>query len=110
VQEALDRLVVGRTTLVVAHRLSTIKNADVIAVVRAGEVVEQGSHEELIADPLGAYTTLVKLQMQVRGRGRPGRLGGWRPEHGVVCPEPLAAQQLAGGSCGGGALPALPAC
>jgi len=48
VQEALDRLMVGRTCVVVAHRLSTIRNADIIAVVQGGKVVEQGSHDELI--------------------------------------------------------------
>ncbi len=64
VQEALDRMVVGRTTVVVAHRLSTIQHADSIAVVREGQVVEQGTHEELTANPVGVYTALVRLQMQ----------------------------------------------
>ncbi|KAF8380715.1 hypothetical protein HHK36_028205 [Tetracentron sinense] len=62
VQEALDRVMVGRTTIVVAHRLSTIRNADVIAVVQAGKIVETGSHEELMSDPDSAYASLVKLQ------------------------------------------------
>ncbi|GFH12388.1 ABC transporter B family member 21-like, partial [Haematococcus lacustris] len=53
VQDALNRMIVGRTTVVVAHRLSTIKDADIIAVVQAGAVVEQGSHQELIANPEG---------------------------------------------------------
>ncbi len=66
VQDALDRMIVGRTTVVVAHRLSTIRDADLIAVVKEGAVVELGSHNQLIADPLGEYTNLVKLQMQVR--------------------------------------------
>eukprot|EP00879_Flechtneria_rotunda_P003779 GHRR01004019.1.p1 GENE.GHRR01004019.1~~GHRR01004019.1.p1 ORF type:complete len:1293 (+),score=472.26 GHRR01004019.1:779-4657(+) len=64
VQDALDRMVVGRTTVVIAHRLSTIQNADVIVVMQQGVMVEQGSHEELLANPTGAYTNLVKLQMQ----------------------------------------------
>lgn len=51
-------------------RLSTIQGADLIAVVRAGEVVEQGSHAELIANPTGAYTTLVKLQMQAAEKAK----------------------------------------
>ncbi|KAL0450565.1 UNVERIFIED_CONTAM: ABC transporter B family member 19 [Sesamum latifolium] len=54
VQEALDRLMVGRTTVVVAHRLSTIRNVDCIAVIQQGQVVETGTHEELIAKA-GAY-------------------------------------------------------
>ncbi|EPS64351.1 hypothetical protein M569_10429, partial [Genlisea aurea] len=62
VQEALDRVMVGRTTVVVAHRLSTIRNADVIAVVQNGAIIETGSHEELISRPNSAYATLVQLQ------------------------------------------------
>ncbi|KAF5460338.1 hypothetical protein F2P56_020216 [Juglans regia] len=62
VQEALDRVMVGRTTVVVAHRLSTIRNADVIAVVQEGEVIETGNHEELISNPNGAYASLLQLQ------------------------------------------------
>lgn len=63
VQEALDRLMVGRTTVVVAHRLSTIRNVDTIAVVQEGLIVEMGNHEELMAKGnTGAYYTLVRLQ------------------------------------------------
>ncbi|CAM6101080.1 unnamed protein product [Calypogeia fissa] len=62
VQEALDRLMVGRTTIVVAHRLSTIRNAESIAVVQEGRIVERGTHDELIARPDGAYSGLVRLQ------------------------------------------------
>lgn len=62
VQEALDRLMVGRTTVVVAHRLSTVRNADIIAVVQNGVIVEIGCHEELISRPSSAYTSLVQLQ------------------------------------------------
>lgn len=62
VQEALDRVMVGRTTVVVAHRLSTIRNADVIAVVQNGAIVETGSHEDLISRPNTAYASLVQLQ------------------------------------------------
>ncbi|KAJ3685940.1 hypothetical protein LUZ61_015104 [Rhynchospora tenuis] len=61
VQEALDRVMVGRTTVVVAHRLSTIKGADIIAVVKNGTVVEKGRHEELICHKNGAYAALVEL-------------------------------------------------
>ena len=62
VQEALDLASVGRTTIVIAHRLSTIRNADMIAVMQYGEVKELGSHDELIANESGLYTSLVRLQ------------------------------------------------
>ncbi|KAL6629034.1 hypothetical protein ACP70R_028799 [Stipagrostis hirtigluma subsp. patula] len=62
VQEALDLASVGRTTIVVAHRLSTIRNADSIAVMQSGEVKELGSHDELIANENGLYSSLVRLQ------------------------------------------------
>ncbi|PIA26000.1 hypothetical protein AQUCO_10200049v1 [Aquilegia coerulea] len=62
VQEALDRIMVNRTTVIVAHRLSTVKNADMIAVIHQGKIVEQGSHSELLKDPAGAYSLLICLQ------------------------------------------------
>ncbi|KAL6840490.1 hypothetical protein ACP4OV_030300 [Aristida adscensionis] len=62
VQEALNRIMVGRTTLIVAHRLSTIRNADCIAVVHQGKLAERGAHDELIKDPGGAYSQLIQLQ------------------------------------------------
>ena len=61
VQQALDELSVGRTTLVIAHRLSTVRRADKIIVIEAGRVVEQGSHDQLMAAG-GAYAALVRLQ------------------------------------------------
>jgi ATP-binding cassette subfamily B (MDR/TAP) protein 1 len=63
VQEALDRLMVGRTTVVVAHRLSTVRDANSIAVVYKGKLVEQGTHNELLALKDGAYARLVRHQM-----------------------------------------------
>ncbi|CAI9763225.1 unnamed protein product [Fraxinus pennsylvanica] len=62
VQEALDMAAMGRTTIVIAHRLSTIRNADLIAVVQNGQVMEMGSHDELIEDEHGLYMSLVRLQ------------------------------------------------
>ncbi|XP_059629369.1 ABC transporter B family member 11-like isoform X1 [Cornus florida] len=62
VQEALDRIMVNRTTVIVAHRLSTVRNADMIAVIHQGKMVEKGSHFELLKDPDGAYAQLTKLQ------------------------------------------------
>ncbi|KAL6520343.1 ABC transporter B member 15 [Orobanche minor] len=62
VQEALDKAILGRTTIVVAHRLSTIRNADLIAVVRNGQVMEIGPHDDLIENNHGLYTSLVRLQ------------------------------------------------
>ncbi|CAA6668878.1 unnamed protein product [Spirodela intermedia] len=62
VQEALDRVMRDRTTVIVAHRLSTVRNADNIAVVQRGRIVEQGSHEELLKDLEGAYSQLIRLQ------------------------------------------------
>ncbi len=63
IQRALDDLCVGRTTVVVAHRLSTIKNADEIAVVANGRIVEQGTHDELLALG-GKYADLYQLQFR----------------------------------------------
>ncbi|MBR2854529.1 MAG: ABC transporter ATP-binding protein [Clostridia bacterium] len=66
IQQALDDLCRGRTTLVVAHRLSTIKNADEIAVVADGRIVEQGTHEELMK-LRGQYYELYQLQFRANG-------------------------------------------
>ncbi|GLD97150.1 hypothetical protein PINS_up005833 [Pythium insidiosum] len=65
VQASLDRLLAlkRRTTIIVAHRLSTIRNADLIAVTRDGAIVEQGTHDELMAIPDGVYKALVARQV-----------------------------------------------
>jgi ATP-binding cassette subfamily B (MDR/TAP) protein 1 len=68
VQEALDHLMVGRTTLIVAHRLSTVFHSNSIAVIHSGRIVEQGSHEELVAKN-GAYAHLVARQMLSHQQG-----------------------------------------
>ncbi|KAL1539289.1 ABC-type xenobiotic transporter [Salvia divinorum] len=63
VQEALDKVMIGRTSVVVAHRLSTIQMADVIVFIKNGKVVEEGSHSDLVAHGDGGfYYSLVKLQ------------------------------------------------
>lgn len=64
VQDAMDSLMKGRTVLVIAHRLSTVKSADTVAVVSDGQLVESGSHEELLSKD-GIYTALVRRQLQV---------------------------------------------
>ena len=63
IQQALDELCRGRTTIVVAHRLSTIKNADMIAVIDDGRIIEQGTHEELLAKN-GLYSNLYHGQFR----------------------------------------------
>ncbi|KAJ0989438.1 hypothetical protein J5N97_007794 [Dioscorea zingiberensis] len=63
VQEALDKMIVGRTCIVVAHKLSTIRKSDSIAVIKNGQVIEEGSHTELMRKSRGgAYYKLIKLQ------------------------------------------------
>ncbi|KAI5056800.1 hypothetical protein GOP47_0028618 [Adiantum capillus-veneris] len=68
VQEAVDRVMMGRTTVVVAHQLTTVRNADVIAVIQHGAIVEQGKHEELLQSTTGAYSQLIRLQQMNRGK------------------------------------------
>jgi ABC-type multidrug transport system fused ATPase/permease subunit len=64
IQEALERLMEGRTALIIAHRLSTIHNADLILVIQDGEIVQRGTHGELIAQP-GLYRTLYEKQFRL---------------------------------------------
>ncbi|KAI4316955.1 hypothetical protein L6164_024877 [Bauhinia variegata] len=64
VQEALDKLMESRTTILVAHRLSTVRDADSIAVLQNGRVVEMGTHDRLIAKPNSIYKQLVSLQQE----------------------------------------------
>ena len=61
IQEALERLMTGRTSFVIAHRLSTIRGADVILVMDGGRIVEQGSHDDLLAHD-GPYAALHQAQ------------------------------------------------
>ncbi|XP_019428490.1 PREDICTED: ABC transporter B family member 15-like [Lupinus angustifolius] len=69
VQEALDKAALGRTTIIIAHRLSTIRNADTIAVMQNGKIMEMGSHNELIQNVHGLYTSLIHLQQIENTKG-----------------------------------------
>lgn len=64
VQKAIDNLMKDKTVFVIAHRLSTVRNADKIAVINEGQLVELGSHEELMAIPNGQYKALYEMQFQ----------------------------------------------
>jgi ABC-type multidrug transport system fused ATPase/permease subunit len=64
VQQALDKLMKGRTTIIIAHRLATIRKVDTIYVLNDGQIAEQGTHDELLATSDGTYNNLVKLQLQ----------------------------------------------
>lgn len=66
VQKAIDNLMQNRTVFIIAHRLSTIKNADRIAVINEGELVELGTHEELMAIENGAYKALYEMQFRAQ--------------------------------------------
>lgn len=63
IQKALDNLMRGRTSFVIAHRLSTIKNADMILVMKDGDIIEQGTHDELLAKN-GFYAELYNSQFE----------------------------------------------
>ena len=66
IQEAMDRLMQGRTSFIIAHRLSTIRNADTILVLKDGDIIEQGSHEELLRKN-GFYADLYQAQFAKAG-------------------------------------------
>jgi subfamily B ATP-binding cassette protein MsbA len=65
VQDAINHLMAGRTSIVIAHRLSTVQHADRIIVLDRGRVVEMGKHSELVANPLGLYRKLYDLQFRI---------------------------------------------
>ena len=66
VQKALENLMTGRTTFVIAHRLSTVAKADHIVVIVGGHIVEQGTHETLVAAK-GEYAKLYEMQFAANG-------------------------------------------
>ncbi|CAH1419131.1 unnamed protein product [Lactuca virosa] len=70
VQQALTQASIGRTTLIIAHRLSTLDNADVIFVMQSGEVIESGSHNQLVSNTHGPYSTMVQLQNTLSVNGQ----------------------------------------
>ena len=63
IQKAMDKLMEGRTSFIIAHRLSTIKNADLILVMDKGDIVEQGTHTELL-EKNGFYSKLYNSQFE----------------------------------------------
>jgi ABC-type multidrug transport system fused ATPase/permease subunit len=65
VQEALNVLLKGRTSIIIAHRLATVRDVDCIYVLEGGRILEQGTHEELTRKENGAYNTLAKLQFEI---------------------------------------------
>jgi ABC-type multidrug transport system fused ATPase/permease subunit len=65
VQQALQILMKGRTVLIIAHRLSTVKHSDCIFVINDGKIVEQGTHQELL-ELNGIYTQLIKQQYNLQ--------------------------------------------
>ena len=64
VQKAIENLMKEKTVFVIAHRLSTIRSADTIVVINDGEIVEQGTHEELLKIKNGAYVSLYNAQFK----------------------------------------------
>lgn len=77
VQEAIDKMISkdrvkdgnsGMTVIIVAHRLSTVRNADIIFVIEKGRVVESGCHDELLENVNGPYSNLIKRQMKAHDK------------------------------------------
>ncbi|MDR0953499.1 MAG: ATP-binding cassette domain-containing protein [Elusimicrobiota bacterium] len=70
VQKAIDNLMKDRTVFVIAHRLTTVQNADNIVVINEGEIVESGTHETLLKSPIGAYKTLYEAQFKHKAKAK----------------------------------------
>ena len=62
IQQALEKLMIGKTVIVIAHRLSTIRNADLIVVLESSQIVEKGTHQQLMKDN-GLYKRLINIQI-----------------------------------------------
>lgn len=92
--EALDRLMVGRTTIMIAHRLSTVRHADKILVLNQGELVEQGTHEELVARE-GLYRQLWEAQTWERRRKEVAERAGAGPPDAPTIEELATQEKLA---------------
>ena len=104
VQDALASLMLNRTSLVIAHRLSTVRRADAIVVLDRGEVREVGRHEELLARPDGVYARLYALQMiEQKPAEDEGGVSDLRSGHGIGLENGLASATEASG--GGGRRP-----
>ncbi len=63
-QDALDKLMENRTSIIIAHRLSTVRRCHQILVMSGGTVIERGTHEELVGKTGGLYNSLAKLQLE----------------------------------------------
>eukprot|EP00252_Welwitschia_mirabilis_P024843 TRINITY_DN7531_c0_g2_i1.p1 TRINITY_DN7531_c0_g2~~TRINITY_DN7531_c0_g2_i1.p1 ORF type:complete len:301 (+),score=64.83 TRINITY_DN7531_c0_g2_i1:85-903(+) len=83
VQDAVDRVLTGRTTVIVAHRLSTIRHADIIAVVQNGKVLESRNHDVLISKEGGASVALVRLQESVKANDESQEFGAFKQRFGT---------------------------
>ena len=95
-QEALDEAIKGRTTFVIAHRLSTVRRADLILVLDDGEIVERGTHDELLAQD-GFYRRIYDLQLRPQDQLKAGHI---RPSSPVVRAEAEALGHFPGGNAG----------
>ena len=93
-QEALDEAIRGRTTFVIAHRLSTVRRADLILVLEDGEIVERGTHDELLAQD-GFYRRIYDLQLRPQDQLKAGHIS---PSSPVVRAEAEARGHLHGGN------------
>ncbi|WOK95121.1 multidrug resistance protein [Canna indica] len=98
VQEALDLASVGRTAIVIAHRLSTVRNADMITVVQDGQVMEIGSHDELISNEGGLYSSLVRLQQTARAQELEGGASSALTAHSQFGSSNNMSQRFSAGS------------